>query len=86
MIKGITQLFLNVDLQITLLGRKMRVQKYNFPDTVIWNPWIDQAKEIPDYADDEYPNMISVQAGHVTQPLTLMPQTAFEASQILQVM
>ena len=68
------------------LGRKMRLQKYNFPDTVIWNPWIDQAKEIPDYADDEYPNMISVQAGHVTAPLTLMPQTAFEASQILQVM
>jgi len=67
-------------------GRKMRVQKYNFPDTVIWNPWVDQAKEIPDYADDEYPNMISVQAGHVSAPLTLMPQTAFEASQILQVM
>ena len=25
-------------------GRKMRIQKYNFPDTVIWNPWIDKAK------------------------------------------
>ena len=20
-------------------GRKMRLQKYNFPDSVIWNPW-----------------------------------------------
>ena len=64
----------------------MRVQKYNFPDTVIWNPWIEKAKEIPDYADDEYPNMICVQAGHVTQTVPLMPGTAFEASQILQVM
>ena len=22
------------------------LQKYNFPDTVIWNPWIEKAKEI----------------------------------------
>ena len=64
----------------------MRIQKYNFPDTVIWNPWMEQAKEIPDFGDDEYPNMISVQAGSVASPVTLMPGTAYEASQILQVM
>ena len=67
-------------------GRKMRVQKYNFPDTVIWNPWMEKAKEIPDFGDDEYPNMICVESGHVSSPVTLMPGTAFEASQILQVM
>ncbi len=44
------------------------------------------AKEIPDFGDDEYPNMISVQSGQVSQPVTLMPGTAYEASQILQVM
>lgn len=66
-------------------GRKMRIQKYNFPDTVIWNPWFDKAKEIPDFGDDEHPNMICVESGHVSAPVTLMPGTAFEASQILQV-
>ena len=35
-------------------GRKMRVQKYNFPDTVIWNPWVDKAKEIPDFGNYFY--------------------------------
>jgi len=67
-------------------GRKMRIQKYNFPDTVVWNPWMEKAKEIPDYGDDEYPNMICVQSGHVSSPVHLGPGTAFEASQILQVM
>lgn len=67
-------------------GRKMRIQKYNFPDTVIWNPWIDQAKEMSDFGDDEYPNMVCVEAGHVSSPVILLPGTAFEASQILQVM
>ncbi|KAJ8918720.1 hypothetical protein NQ315_015040 [Exocentrus adspersus] len=67
-------------------GRKMRIQKYNFPDTVIWNPWIEQAKEMSDFGDDEYPNMVCVEAGYVSNPVLLMPGTAFEASQVLQVM
>lgn len=67
-------------------GRKMRIQKYNFPDTVIWNPWMDQAKEMSDFGDDEYPNMVCVESGHVSSPVILLPGTAFEASQILQVM
>lgn len=67
-------------------GRKMRIQKYNFPDTVIWNPWTEQAKDMSDFGDDEYPNMVCVEAGHVSSPVILLPGTAFEASQILQVM
>ncbi|KAI5693046.1 hypothetical protein M8J76_006474 [Diaphorina citri] len=66
-------------------GRKMRLQKYNFPDTVIWNPW-DTGRDMKDFGDDEYPNMICVEAGHVTSPVLLHPGTTFEASQILQVM
>ncbi|XP_045540740.1 glucose-6-phosphate 1-epimerase [Papilio machaon] len=67
-------------------GRKMRIQKYNFPDTVIWNPWSEFAKEIGDFGDDEFPNMVCVEAGRVAAPIVLLPGTAFEASQILQVM
>ncbi|KAM7353144.1 uncharacterized protein ACRADG_005354 isoform 1-T4 [Cochliomyia hominivorax] len=66
-------------------GRKMRIHKYNFPDTVIWNPWIDKAREIGDFGDDEFPNMLCVEAGHVSSPVILLPGTAFEASQILQI-
>ena len=53
---------------------------------VVWNPWIDKAREIQDFGDDEYPNMVCVEAGHVSAPVILLPGTAFEASQILQVM
>lgn len=67
-------------------GRKMRVQKYNFPDTVVWNPWQEKARDIPDFGDDEFPNMICVESGHVSSPVILLPGTAFEASQILQVL
>lgn len=53
--------------------------------TVIWNPWSEFAKEIPDFGDDEFPNMVCVEAGRVATPIMLLPGTAFEASQILQV-
>ncbi|KAK9497430.1 hypothetical protein O3M35_004139 [Rhynocoris fuscipes] len=66
-------------------GRKMRIQKYNFPDTVVWNPWSDHSKDYTDFGDDEFPNMICVESGHVSSPVILLPGTAFEASQILQV-
>lgn len=67
-------------------GRKMRVQKFNLPDTLLWNPWAEGARDIPDFGDDEYPNMICVASGHVSSPVTLVPGAAYEASQVMQVM
>lgn len=58
---------------------------FNFKSSVVWNPWSDQARELADFGDDEYPNMLCVEAGHVSSPVILLPGTAFEASQILQV-
>lgn len=60
-------------------------QLISFWIAVVWNPWSDQAREIGDFGDDEYPNMLCVEAGHVSTPVILLPGTAFEASQILQV-
>lgn len=46
---------------------------------------MEQSKELSDFGDDEFPNMVCVEAGHVSSPVVLLPGTAFEASQILQV-
>ena len=53
---------------------------------VVWNPWEHKAKEIADFGDEEFPNMICVEAGNVSTGIILPPNTVFEASQILQVM
>lgn len=66
-------------------GRKMKIQKYNLSDTVIWNPW-EKAKEMVDFGNDEFPNMLCVESGQVSHPIILRPGTTFEASQVLQVM
>lgn len=38
-----------------------------------------------DFGDDEFPNMLCVEAGNVSAPVILLPGGVFEASQILQV-
>ncbi|XP_050526189.1 uncharacterized protein LOC126896965 [Daktulosphaira vitifoliae] len=67
-------------------GRKMKMVKYNLPDTVVWNPWDVKASTMSDFGDDEYPNMICVEAGAVMTPITLNPSNTYEGTIILQVM
>lgn len=63
-----------------LIERSLSLSRF----VVIWNPW-DKAKEMLDFGSDEYPNMICVESGQVSQPIVLRPGTMFEASQVLQV-
>ncbi len=38
-----------------------------------------------DFGDDEYPNMICVEAGHVASAVTLKPGETFHGNQVLAV-
>src|SRR5438445_602565 len=35
------------------MGRKLQVSKGGSQSTVVWNPWIDKAKAMSDFGDDE---------------------------------
>lgn len=32
----------------------LELQKTNFPDAVVWNPWVDKSKGMADFGDEEY--------------------------------
>lgn len=67
-------------------GKSLCITKDNFPDTVVWNPWEEKAKAMSDFGDDQYPNMVCVEAGYVSAPFTLPAGQSFTASQTIQVM
>lgn len=52
---------------------------------VVWNPWIENAKAMSDFGDDEWKNMICVEAGVVNTPVTLDPKNTYAAAQVLSV-
>jgi glucose-6-phosphate 1-epimerase len=42
--------------------------------TVVWNPWIEKSKRMPDFGDDEWPHMVCVESGNVKgNAITLKP-------------
>ena len=54
-------------------GRKIRIAKSSSNSTVVWNPWIAKSKRMPDFGDDEYPQMVCVESGNVAQNQTTLP-------------
>ena len=52
-------------------------------DVVQWNPWVDKAARMSDFADDEYKAMICIEPGIVNAAQTLLPGEAITLSQSL---
>ena len=47
------------------MKRKIVVAKTGSNTTVVWNPWVDKAKAMPDFGDDEWPSMVCVETCNV---------------------
>ncbi len=45
-------------------GRSILVEKLGSYSTVVWNPWIEKAKAMPDYGDEEFHQMICIEAAN----------------------
>lgn len=45
----------------------------SFVMTVVWNPWEKKARVIPDFGDDEYKQMLCVDAAAIEKPIALKP-------------
>jgi D-hexose-6-phosphate mutarotase len=56
------------------LGRTIRVAKSGSRTTVVWNPWVEKARELRDIADDEYVEMVCVETANAADDqIVLMP-------------
>jgi glucose-6-phosphate 1-epimerase len=43
------------------LGRRITIEKTGSSSTVVWNPWIDKAKAMPDFGDEEWKKMVCIE-------------------------
>ena len=65
--------------------RQIDIIRDNCPDVVVWNPGSEKAKAMADFGDDEYPNMICVEAGAIVQPVVLEPHSKWNCNMQLVV-
>ena len=54
-----------IELEDPVLHRRTRVTKENSRTTVVWNPWVEKAHSLSDFADDEWKQMICIETSNV---------------------
>jgi D-hexose-6-phosphate mutarotase len=54
-----------VEIDDPRLRRKIRITKKGSQSTVVWNPWIAKAHQMPDFGNEEYTRMVCVESGNV---------------------
>ncbi len=55
-----------IELEDPVLHRRTRVTKENSRTTVVWNPWVQKAHSLSDFADDEWMQMICIETSNVS--------------------
>jgi D-hexose-6-phosphate mutarotase len=74
-----------VEIQDAFSHRKIVIKKSGSQSAVVWNPWIDKAKAMADFGDDEYKEMICVESGNVGESkITLAPGKTAALKVLLQ--
>jgi glucose-6-phosphate 1-epimerase len=54
--------------------RTLRVGKRGSRTTVVWNPWVDRARQLMDFGDDEYREMVCVETANAADDqITVQP-------------
>jgi glucose-6-phosphate 1-epimerase len=69
----VDRVYTNVDDSITITDgkRTIKLTNVNASDIVTWNPWVDKAKAMADFADEEYQSMVCVETCRINKPLKL---------------
>jgi D-hexose-6-phosphate mutarotase len=62
-----------VEIHDSRLGRRIRIEKSGSLSTVIWNPWVDKAQQMPDFGGEEYQTMVCVESGNVAENRLTLP-------------
>ncbi len=47
------------------LSRTIKITKRNSSNTVVWNPWIEKSRRMPDFGDDEWTKMVCIETANV---------------------
>jgi D-hexose-6-phosphate mutarotase len=55
-----------VEIHDPRYGRRILIEKKGSHSTVVWNPWITKAQQMPDFGNEEYNRMVCVESGNVS--------------------
>lgn len=57
----------DVEVRDVRLGRVIRVEKQNAASTIVWNPWDEKARAMPEIGADAWRGFVCVESGNVME-------------------
>ncbi len=71
----VDRIYLNApqDVMLREPNRSLNILGTNFPDLVLWNPWVEKCARITDMPADGFKRMLCVEAALVERPRKLAP-------------
>lgn len=73
----VDRVFLDTTAALTIedpvLARSIRIAKSGSLSTIVWNPWIAKSQAMADFGDNEYPHMLCVESGNVSDNRITLP-------------
>lgn len=67
-----------VEILDPTLQRRIQIEKSGSASTVVWNPWLAKAQQMPDFGNEEYKQMLCVESGNVANnKVVLAPGKSF---------
>ncbi|HET9698124.1 MAG TPA: D-hexose-6-phosphate mutarotase [Terriglobales bacterium] len=84
------RVYLNTLNAVTLLDpsltQRCEVEKNGSRNTVVWNPWAEKARALPDFADQEYTYMVCIETANVGEgSVTLEPGAQHKMTSLYRV-
>lgn len=71
------------NLEVQEPGRVTSVRATGFPDTVVWNPWIERGAAIEDLETGDYTHMLCIEAAAARAPVRVEPGRTWIGTQTL---
>jgi glucose-6-phosphate 1-epimerase len=69
-----------------VLHRRIYIDKQGSRSTVVWNPWVERARELADFGADEYRRMICIEVGNaLDNVVTIEPGAAHRLATTIRV-
>lgn len=72
-LKEVDRIYMNTPDEICFPSADLRIRKKNFPDVVVWNPYIFKSKALSDLPDDDWKKFICIEPSCITDPTILQP-------------
>ncbi|QQE10290.1 D-hexose-6-phosphate mutarotase [Planctomycetota bacterium] len=87
--KEIDRVYLNtagtVEIIDPKMDRRICIDKHHSKSTVVWNPWIEKAKRMEDFNDNEWQHMLCIEASNVaSNHVHIKPDTYHEMTVVIR--